>query len=385
MNSWHSFSPNGRWLVFSSKARSPYTQMYLTHIDENGNDSPAILIDNSTAANRAVNLPEFVNLPSNGLLKIDTPAIEMYSKFDKAVQDGKAGDTALAISEWEELLKEYPDDARIQNYMGAVLVQTGRTEEAIPYFERGLKINPQYRDIQHNLISALLALGRVREAIEQLEKALAVSPNSSDLHNSLGSLLSRNGQLKEAAAQFKRAIEISPDLADAHLNLGTILLSTGRPVEAAEQLSRAIESDPSLSAAHIYLGVALYYGQGKVGEALTQWRKAIELDPTSAFAFSQAAHALSASPVASDRNGEEAVKLAEQAVELSKGGEPMYLDSLAMAYAEEGEFPLAVETAQGALRLAREQNQTDLADALGSKINLYQAGKPYRDDLRRRQ
>jgi hypothetical protein len=53
MNSWHSFSPNGRWLVFSSKGRSPYTQMYLTHLDEAGNDSPAILIEGSTAANRA--------------------------------------------------------------------------------------------------------------------------------------------------------------------------------------------------------------------------------------------------------------------------------------------------------------------------------------------
>jgi hypothetical protein len=67
MNSWHSFSPNGHWLVFSSKARSPYTQMYLTHIDASGNDSPAILIDNTTAANRAVNLPEFVNTTSDGI------------------------------------------------------------------------------------------------------------------------------------------------------------------------------------------------------------------------------------------------------------------------------------------------------------------------------
>ena len=69
MNSWHSFSPNGRWLVFSSKSRSPYTQMYLTHIDENGNDSPAILIEGSTAANRAVNIPEFVNIPPGGLVE----------------------------------------------------------------------------------------------------------------------------------------------------------------------------------------------------------------------------------------------------------------------------------------------------------------------------
>jgi hypothetical protein len=70
MNSWHSFSPNGHWLVFSSKARSPYTQMYLTHLDANGNDSPAILIDNATNANRAVNLPEFVNMPEDGIEEI---------------------------------------------------------------------------------------------------------------------------------------------------------------------------------------------------------------------------------------------------------------------------------------------------------------------------
>lgn len=67
MNSWHSFSPNGRWMVFSSKARSRYTQMYLTHIDAGGNDSPAILIDNATASNRAVNIPEFVNIASDGI------------------------------------------------------------------------------------------------------------------------------------------------------------------------------------------------------------------------------------------------------------------------------------------------------------------------------
>lgn len=32
MNSWHTFSPNGHWLAFSSKGRSLYTQLFLTHI-----------------------------------------------------------------------------------------------------------------------------------------------------------------------------------------------------------------------------------------------------------------------------------------------------------------------------------------------------------------
>jgi hypothetical protein len=71
MNSWHSFSPNGRWMVFASKGRSPYTQMYLTHIDADGNDSPAIIVDNATTANRAVNLPEFVNIAGDGIEQIE--------------------------------------------------------------------------------------------------------------------------------------------------------------------------------------------------------------------------------------------------------------------------------------------------------------------------
>jgi dipeptidyl aminopeptidase/acylaminoacyl peptidase len=70
MNSWHSFSPNGHWMVFSSKARSAYTQMYLTHLDADGNDSPAIFIDNTTAANRAVNIPEFANIDPDGIEEI---------------------------------------------------------------------------------------------------------------------------------------------------------------------------------------------------------------------------------------------------------------------------------------------------------------------------
>ncbi len=50
----------------------------LTHIDANGNDSPAIIVDNTTAANRAVNIPEFLNIPQDGLEKIDPQATEFY-------------------------------------------------------------------------------------------------------------------------------------------------------------------------------------------------------------------------------------------------------------------------------------------------------------------
>src|SRR6185369_14751625 len=102
MNSWHSFSPNGRWLVFSSKSRSPYTQMFLTHIDEHGNDSPAILIENSTAANRAINIPEFINIPKDGLQTLQAPVSDFYLSFDVATELATKGKYDEAIAEWRK-------------------------------------------------------------------------------------------------------------------------------------------------------------------------------------------------------------------------------------------------------------------------------------------
>ena len=67
MNSWHSFSPNSKWLVFASKANSPYTQLWLTHIDQQGISSPSILLENFIGNKLAANIPEFVNISKNKL------------------------------------------------------------------------------------------------------------------------------------------------------------------------------------------------------------------------------------------------------------------------------------------------------------------------------
>ena len=92
--------------------------MYLTHLDENGQDSPAILIDNSTAANRAVNIPEFVNIPPDGLMNIDVPAVESYRLFDLAVDLTSAGKIDEAIVDWNKALELDPTDFRARNNLG---------------------------------------------------------------------------------------------------------------------------------------------------------------------------------------------------------------------------------------------------------------------------
>jgi len=70
MNSWHSWSPNGKWLVFASKGYSDYTQLCLTHIDENGDSTPPVLLSHLTAPDRAANIPEFVNTRPGAIVQI---------------------------------------------------------------------------------------------------------------------------------------------------------------------------------------------------------------------------------------------------------------------------------------------------------------------------
>jgi Flp pilus assembly protein TadD len=290
MNSWHSFSPNGRWLVFSSKSRGPYTKMYLTHIDEKGNDSPAILIDNSTAANRAVNLPEFVNIPPDGMVKISTPAVDMYRQFDQAVELGEKGENAAAIAAWTQLAAANPDEARIYNNLGAALDRTGKFEEAIAEYQKALDLNPQYSAVHGNLAEVLMKAGRADEAVPQFLKALELTPESADIHNAYGSALAKQGHLNEAVQEFETAIKINPRLAEAHNNLGLALLSRARadtPGESAgaeTEFKTAISLDPHYAEAQNNLGT-LYGQQGGDAQAEQLFREAIESRPTFANAF----------------------------------------------------------------------------------------------------
>jgi Tfp pilus assembly protein PilF len=316
MNSWHSWSPNGRWLVFSSKSRGPYTRMYLTHIDKQGNDSPAIFIDNSTAANRAVNLPEFVNIPADGLVKIDTPAVDWYRRFDHAMELAEKGRDAEAIEEWIALAAANPDEALIHNNLGAALTRTGKYEEAIPEFEKALEINPQYNLVHINLANALMKAGRTDEALRQYQIALEAYPESADLHNRFGSALAAQGHLDLAVQEFARAIELKPGLAEAHNSLGLALLSSGQREQAAhaeQEFKAAISIDPHYAEAENNLGT-LYGLEGNDAEAERMFREAIESDPGLAKALVNLGATL-----ASESHFAEAGAAIEKALQLEPG------------------------------------------------------------------
>ncbi|MBU0544131.1 MAG: hypothetical protein KKH97_02180 [Proteobacteria bacterium] len=69
-NSWHSWSSSGRWLLFSSKANGPYTEIFITHVDREGNDTPPVLLSRFNDTGYAANVPEFVPIRADAIRSI---------------------------------------------------------------------------------------------------------------------------------------------------------------------------------------------------------------------------------------------------------------------------------------------------------------------------
>jgi Flp pilus assembly protein TadD len=277
MNSWHSFSPNGRWLVFSSKSRSPYTQMFLTHIDESGNDSPGILIENATAANRAVNIPEFVNIPPDGMVKIETPAAEYALHVDLAVDLMKNRQYDAAVTEWDKALELGPAESRVHNNLGVALTETGKVDEAIAHYRKAVELDPQFSEAFNNLGEALAGKGAVKEAISQFEKAVQLDPEHTVARASLGLVLARAGQTDKAIFHLKKVVEAKPDAADARMNLGHALADKRHFQEARVQLEEAVKLSGGRNPLALYFLGRVYADLGRSPEALQTERQALAI------------------------------------------------------------------------------------------------------------
>ena len=282
MNSWHTFSPNGRWLAFSSKSRSPYTGLFLTHLDAQGNDSPAIYVENSTAANRAVNIPEFVNIPPDGLLKVDLPAAEFFRLFDHAAELAAKGQEEEAIAEWKKALQLNPQDPFANNNLGTHLLKRGQLDEAIPYFQKAVQAKPEYADAQNNLGIALMQLGKLEEASLHLRKAQEDDRRNLQTYYNLGAVLYMQGKVLEALTQWHAGLHVDPD--DLPLLSQTAWVLATNPAasvrngsEAVELAERAVKASGGKDPAVLDTLAAAYAEAGRFPEAVETARRALTL------------------------------------------------------------------------------------------------------------
>jgi tetratricopeptide (TPR) repeat protein len=254
MNSWHSWSPNGRWLAFSSKANSPYTQLFLTHIDEQGRSTPAVLLEHFTAPDRAANIPEFVSTGPTAVKKIRENFLNDYSFVRAGNEFFKAGEPDNAIAEYIEALKINPNNVQAHLKIGFLLYNVKREDkEGMEHLTRALELDPDNAFVHHDLGMALLHQKKFDQAVNHLLEALRRMPqgvdkqyNAVDMHHNLGLALFYCRKFKESTVHLSKAVRLDPGNGKIHYDLAVSLAAEGKNEDALSYYSKALSLRPDV-------------------------------------------------------------------------------------------------------------------------------------------
>jgi len=221
------------------------------------------------------------------------------------------------VALWTSTVRDVPGNGRAYTNLAAVLEQASRGDEALAALERGVeRMESQTSETSRVYLAAAL--------------------------DSWGNLLVARGRSQEAIERYERAAQVWT-LAETHVNWGSALRRVGR-----------------------------------YEEALAQYWEALRLAPDLAAAQNNLAWLLATCPRASLRDGRRAVELASAAAKAHDFADPAFLDTLAAAWAEVGDFEQAREWQAKALALAPAAEQAIQA----AHLELYRRNQPLRDGPR---
>ncbi|RPI12050.1 MAG: tetratricopeptide repeat protein [Lysobacterales bacterium] len=265
MNSWHSFSSNGRWLVFSSKAYTPYTQLFLTHIDAEGNSTPPVVLERFTASDRAANIPEFVPVDPDTIAKIQERFLDAYSFLRAGMANERTGNYAGAVRLYRRGLEIEAANVELLNAIGFALFQQGHSREAVVELEKAIAADPKHAKSHNNMALASIELGELEIAEAHYRESLAIQPQPA-IYNDLGVVLERLGMPEDAEAAYRSALKLDSRSSAAHTNLGASLARSGKYAEAEKHFRAALAADPKNAVAQKGLS-QLPAAAGRVGQA----------------------------------------------------------------------------------------------------------------------
>ena len=124
---------------------------------------------------------------------------------------------------------------------------------------------------------------------------------------------------------------------------------------------------------------ASHYGAGEFEQAAAAYAETVQRQPEQAQPYNDYAWLLATATKDAVRNGARALELATQACKRTEYKNPGYLDTLAAAHAEKGDFSDALKWQEEAVKLAGDESE-ELRAELQSRIELYKAKKPYREE-----
>jgi len=247
----------------------------------------------------------------------------------------------------------------------------GAAEYALEALDRAADLDGRCADVVRARGLLLLEFGELDRAATDLDRVVHLVPDCVRCELERGTVHLACGRLEVALAAFERALSMAPDLAAAHASRAAALLRLGRPQESLEAISVAVAARPDADR-DLHNRAVVRTALGQHREAIRDYEQALAINPKSGGSHNNLAWLLATTTDHALRDGSRAVRHARAALEHGRVG--AWLDTLAAAHAECGDFEAAVRAEAEAYARSSPSNET-----FRLRLEAYQQGLSYVD------
>jgi tetratricopeptide (TPR) repeat protein len=258
-------------------------------------------------------------------------------------------------------------------------------KSAAEFFRKGLALirenTPLRRSLGHKLGTALYMAGDAPGATEQFKQVIEASPASgidesaAKAHYSLGVLLASSGRSNEAMEHLTRAVDFQPSYVEARLVLADTLRHVGRPQSALAQYKEVAALNPQSVQAQLGYALALI-DLHSYQDARTWLTGAVERHPDQPDLAHMLARLLAAAPDDRVRDGRRAMEIVQTLLKDQKSTD--LGETMAMAFAELGDYERAAAVQRGVIAAARTSGLPETVRRMEENLRLYENNRPCR-------
>lgn len=247
-------------------------------------------------------------------------------------------------------------------------------DAAFDYLGKAANEAPKDDRVLGQLINRAMEKQRVDKAESILTAILSNDPKLTQPRLALFEIFTQSDRNDDAIALLEEGVKQHPIDTRFPILLARLYQKDDRLDDAVAQLRKLIEIQPTATVAFGELS-AIELRRSNPAEALKYARSGLQLKPQDPLLTNTAAWILSTSPEVLD--AKRAIQLASQACKQTGERQPNYLDTLATAYAADGQFELAIQTEKKAIEITEANPQLAEISELRQRLALFESGKPF--------
>ena len=143
-------------------------------------------------------------------------------------------DTNQAISKYEVVVSEYPQDANA-HFLYGLFLRFSDQKRAIAEIKKAIELDPTHVPALVGLATIYRKNGEFATARDYAERAVKAGPNDFVTHIALGRALIDLDDFPRAALEFETAVRLQPNNPEAHFSLASAYMRLGRRAEAERE------------------------------------------------------------------------------------------------------------------------------------------------------